>query len=54
MSANIANLIMIIYFVIVIIAIIAIILVTRKRIRKQFVDTLTSLNRGGFGSTGLK
>ena len=45
MSANIANLIMIIYFVIVIIAIIAIILVTRKRIRKQFVDTLTNLER---------
>ena len=45
MSANIANLIMIIYFVIVIIAIIAIILVTRKKIRKQFVDTLTNLER---------
>ena len=45
MSANIANLIMIIYFVIVIIAIIAIILITRKRIRKQFVDTLTNLER---------
>ena len=45
MSANIANLIMIIYFVIVIIAIIVIILVTRKKIRKQFVDTLTNLER---------
>ena len=45
MSANIANLIMIIYFVIVIIAIIVIILVTRKRIKKQFVDTLTNLER---------
>lgn len=45
MSANIANLIMIIYFVIVIIAIIAIIFITRKRIRKQFVDTLTNLER---------
>ena len=45
MSANIANLIMIIYVVIVIIAIIAIILVTKKKIKKQFVDTLTNLER---------
>ena len=45
MSANIANLIMIIYIVIVIIAIIAIIIVTKKKIRKQFVDTLTNLER---------
>ncbi len=45
MSANIANLIMIVYVVIVIIAIIAIILVTKKKIKKQFVDTLTNLER---------
>ncbi|MCR5483573.1 MAG: septation ring formation regulator EzrA [Bacilli bacterium] len=45
MSANVINLIMIIYVVIVIIAIIAIILVTKKKIKKQFVDTLTNLER---------
>ena len=45
MSANIINLIMIIYVVVVIIAIIAIILVTKKKIKKQFVDTLTNLER---------
>ena len=45
MSDNIANLIMIIYFVIVIIAIIMIILVKRKKIKKQYVDNLTNLER---------
>ena len=45
MSSNIANLIMVIYLIVAIIAIIAVIIVTRKKIKKQFTDTLMNLER---------
>ena len=45
MSGNIANILTVIYVIIAVIAIIAVIIVTRKKIKKQFTDTLMNLER---------
>lgn len=45
MNGNIGRLIMVIYIVICIVTIIVSILVTRKKIKRQFEDTLTNLER---------